>query len=140
MAELFFPLKAILPLLPLFPQTVWGYSSGLASFPNRPWCRRGAGSAVPALHIIATAQDGYTTAFVGAAGALCPDPSPSQKTGDGGKHLVLPQKCCSDISSGLTPCLVEACSSETPPKSQVLMKDNGAALEPTEFQALNRSF
>lgn len=45
---------------PPVPQTVCGYSSSLASFPNCPWCHRGAGSTVPALHTIPTAQSRHS--------------------------------------------------------------------------------
>lgn len=35
-----------------------------------------------------------------------------------------------DMISGLKPCLVHVCSSETPPKKWLLMQDNESALEP----------
>lgn len=113
----FFPLKAIPPLLPLpTPKPFVVTAASLASFSNHPRCRKGAGPAVPALHIIATAWDGNSLAFVGAAGAPCPDPSPLHK--DRGKHPALPQRCCWDIGSGLMSHLLEACSWETSPKSR----------------------
>lgn len=54
------------------PQTVSGYSSSLTSFPKCPWCRRDAGSTVPAVYIAATAWRGHSTAFVGGCWASLP--------------------------------------------------------------------
>lgn len=133
---LFLPDSDASPPSPV-PRTVCGYSSSLASFPSRPWCRRGTGSAIPALHTIPTARSRRSGAFVGAVGGLCPAPSPLHKMGRRGKRPALPQQCCRGTTLGVKSCLVEARSSEASPKGQTLMLDNGDAPEPIRFQALN---
>lgn len=134
-AKPFFPEADPAPPSPVL-QTVCGYSSSLASFPNNLWCHRGMGFVFPAPHTIPTAQRRHSRDIVGAARALSSSFALAQDEGLGKAHGLAPE-CCRDITSGPMSCMVEACSSESSLKSQTLRLDNGNALEPIQFQALN---
>lgn len=115
---------------PPSPQTLSGCSSSLTSFPNCPWCHRGAGSTVPC-----SAQHYYYQAWAhhslsGRLLGLSVQISLLCTRWGAFKVPSLSLQCHRDVISGLKPCLVDVCSSETSPKKWLLMQDNESALEP----------
>lgn len=139
-AKLFFLfLKAISPFLPLSPKL---FVATAAAWLHSQTALGVAGEQAP-WSLLCTPFPLPRAGIAGPSWGLlghCPAPSPLHRTGHWGKHPALPQQCCRDTTSGLMSCLVEAHSSETSPKIQTLTLDNGDALEPIQFQALNISF